>query len=371
VSVTLSYNLAFICVILLLLCNLCSSEQVDVNKTIAWDKSTLVLVHKGGAYARMIRLQDGDILCCFEYKGMAWVRRSSDNGKTWAEPIEVAKAPSGSASNPELLQLANGWVLFFYNERPDDGIHHFTIQVSVSKDKGRAWRHHSKAYEADVISKNGCWEPSAIQLPSGEIQLFFANEFPYKDSDEQEITLLRSFDNGKTWSQPKPISFRAGHRDGMPVPCMLKNGSVVVAIEDNGLSPTFHPMIIHTTDNWNEPFADGSSPRRWKAVEKPIDVEWGGAPYIRQMPSGETVLSFQSSVGRDKPHMVVYVGDENAKNFGGRSVPFEVPKNKGGWWGSLFIKDDHTITAISSCNGGVWAIDGRIVAHRQDAKDAK
>lgn len=334
--------------------------SVGESKTIAWDNSTLVLVHKGGSYARMIRLRDGDILCCFEEWDKSLVRRSADNGKTWGKPVQVAKAPSGSASNPEMLLLANGWVLFFYNERPDDGKHHFTIQVSVSKDKGRTWRHHSLAYSADVVSKNGCWEPAAIQLPAGEIQLFFANEFPYKDSDEQEITLLRSFDNGESWSKPKTVSFRAGRRDGMPVPCILKDKGIVCAIEDNGFSPMFHPMIIHTTDNWNEPFADGDCPRRWKAIEKPIDVEWGGAPYIRQMPSGETILSFQSSVGRKKPQMVVYVGDENARNFGGRSVPF-VPKSKGGWWGSLFIKDDHTITAISTCNGGVWAIDGKVL----------
>ena len=354
----------FFCALLSFLCLLCSPLGADVNNTIEWDKSTLVLVHKGGSYARMIRVKGGDILCCFEFRGTSMVRRSTDNGKTWGETTEVAKAPSGSASNPEMLQLANGWVLFFYNERPNDGVHHFTIQVSVSKDKGRTWRHHSKAYGAEVNSHNGCWEPSAIQLATGEIQLFFANEFPYKDSDEQEITLLRSCDNGKTWSKPKPISFRVGHRDGMPVPCVLKDESIVCAIEDNGLSPMFHPMIVHTTDNWNEPFASGSSPRRWRAVEKPIDVEWGGAPYIRQMPSGETILSFQSSVGRARPQMVVYVGDENARNFGGRSVPFEVPKNKGGWWGSLFIKDDHTITAISSCNGGVWAIDGKVLGVR-------
>jgi len=30
-----------------------------MNKTIEWDKSTLVLVHEGGSYARMIRLKGG------------------------------------------------------------------------------------------------------------------------------------------------------------------------------------------------------------------------------------------------------------------------------------------------------------------------
>lgn len=64
---------------------------------------------------------------------------------------------------------------------------------------------------------NGCWEPSAVLLPSGEIQLFFANEGPYTHSDEQEISLLRSYDNGYSWSHhPETVSFRSGRRDGMP-----------------------------------------------------------------------------------------------------------------------------------------------------------
>lgn len=332
-------------------------------KTIEWDSSTLLMVHKGGGYSRMIRLAGGDILCCFESERGVWVRRSSDNGRTWQDAVFVARAPSGKASNPELLQLANGWVLLMYNERPRDGVHRFTIQIAASRDEGTTWRHHSLAYQADTVSRNGCWEPAAIQLPSGEIQLFFANEYPYLDSDEQEITLLRSFDNGKTWGERETVSFRAGARDGMPVPLILQNGKgIVVAIEDNGYTKMFLPAFVHTTmeRNWKQGPATGASPRRWLAVKKPMSVEWGGAPYIRQMPSGETVLSFQSSVGRKHPQMVVYVGDEDARSFEGRTVPFDVPAEEGGWWNSLFVKDADTITAVSQCNGGIWAIDGRI-----------
>lgn len=340
-----------------------ASSAAFSGKTIVWDRSTLVEIQRGGGYPRLIRLASGDLLCCFELHRKVCVKPSADDGRTWGDAVEVAGVPSGSAANPELLQLANGWVLLMYNERPRDGVHRFSIHLSVSRDGGRTWKPHSLAYEADTVSKNGCWEPAAIQLSSGEIQLFFANEYPYKDSDEQEITLLRSFDNGRTWSKPKPVSFRPNHRDGMPVPLILKDGKgIVVAIEDNGYSLKFHPMIVHSTleDNWRSPAAGGGSPRRWRAVKTPLATEWGGAPYIRQMPSGETILSFQSSAGRKHPQMVVYVGDANARNFEGRSVPFEVPEDEGGWWNSLFVKDERTITALSQCNGGVWAIDGHI-----------
>ena len=192
-------------VALLALLIISSPAAVNVNnpttrqpKTIAWDRSTLVQVDARGAYGRMIRLTGGDVLCCFEHGDQVCVRRSKDNGKTWAARVLVATAPSGKAANPELLQLANGWVLLFYNERPADGVHRFTIQVAVSKDGGRTWRHHAQVYQADVLAKNGCWEPAAIQLPSGEVQVFFANEYPYRDTDEQEITMLRSSDHGWT-----------------------------------------------------------------------------------------------------------------------------------------------------------------------------
>jgi hypothetical protein len=62
--------------------------------------------------------------------------------------------------------------------------------------------------------------------------------------------------------------------------------------------------------------------------------------------------------------MVVYLGDSEAKNFGGKSVPFAVPPEASGLWNALFIKNETTVTAISGTviNGvrGLWAIDGRL-----------
>lgn len=336
------------------------------EKTVVWDKSTLARVGPG-SYARMIRIKGGDILCGHECGGKVCISRSKDDGRTWTEPAVVASAPQGHAANSELLELANGHILYMYNERPNDGVHRFTIQVAVSKDNGNTWKHLSKVYEADTEFHNGCWEPAAIQLPSGEVQLFFANENPYRNSTEQEISLCRSFNNGKSWTKAEAISFRAGHRDGMPSPLILKDGKgIVVAIEDNGYTLMFTPTIVWTSmeDNWRK-CATAASPNRWSAIKKPTNVEWGGAPYIRQMPTGETVLSFQSSVGRDQVQMVVYVGDENARNFTGRSVPFELPSKVGGWWNSLFVKNDKTITAVSSYEGSVWAIDGHVEAIKQ------
>ncbi|HVY91836.1 MAG TPA: exo-alpha-sialidase [Bryobacteraceae bacterium] len=307
----------------------------------------------------MVRLSDREILCAFEWGGAISVRRSADEGHTWSAPVVAASWDFGNAANPELLVLANGSILLSYNERPTDGVHAYTIRVAFSRDNGQTWRDYKTVFTAGRTSGTGCWEPALIQLASGEIDLYFSNEQPYPTTNEQEISLSRSFDNGATWSHPERASFRPGHRDGMAVPMSLQDGSgVVLSIEDNGLSGTFKPAIV--------PQASGT---RWAALETPLAAKvYAGAPYLRQFPSGETVLSVQSADGRSSPgtldysQMAVYIGDSEARGFTNVSIPFPVPPNASGLWDSLFIRNAATVTAISTTTiGGVyglWSIDG-------------
>ncbi|MBW3624172.1 MAG: glycoside hydrolase [Armatimonadetes bacterium] len=346
---------------------------------IEWDETTRVRI-QSGTYGRMIRLRNRTILCSFEAGGKSWVSPSRDNGRTWGEPVLAKALPRANAANPELLQLKSGRILLFFNQRPHTEKDPFAIGYSFSDDGGKTW-HPGKdlLYRAGQQFKDGCWEPAAVQLPSGEIQLFFANEFPYPNSGDQEITLMRSFDDGASWSAPETVSYRAGHRDGMPVPLLLKgNKGIVLAIEDSGLAPgrMLQPAIVFTPRrvNWRQPVVKGDSPRRWGALKPPLPGSvYAGAPYLRQFPSGETVLSCQSTEGgRKKPQMVVYLGDASAKNFGSRSVPFEIPGDVGGMWNALFIKDARTVTAISETviDGvhGLWALDGRLITPGKDPK---
>ena len=349
-----------------------SGDTVSPRARIEWNADTLTRIG-GGSYGRILRLDKRRLLCSYEAGGASWVCHSSDSGRTWGEPILVKSISGANAANPELLRLRDGRILLFFNQRPHSDALPFAIGYSVSDDGGRTWRSaDTLIYTAGKRPQDGCWEPAAIQLPSGEIQLFFANEAPYPDSDDQEITLMRSFDGGATWGRPETVSHRKGHRDGMPVPLILKGGKgMALAIEDNGLSPgnMLQPAIVFTPKraNWRQPVVTGDSPRRWNALRAPLPGHvYAGAPYLRQFPSGETVLSCQSAEGgRGKPRMVVYVGDSSARNFGNPSIPFEVPGDAGGMWNSLFIKDARTVTALSATTVkgvyGLWAIDGRLV----------
>jgi hypothetical protein len=321
----------------------------------------------------MIRLRNGQILCSYEAQGKSWTCLSRDEGRTWSAPVLAQALTGANAANPETLQLKSGRILLFFNQRPHDPNLPFAIGYCYSDDDGKTWRPAPKLlYEAGKRPQVGCWEPAAIQLPSGEIQLFFANEAPYPDSDDQEITLLRSFDGGTDWTAPQAVSHRAGHRDGMPVPLVLKGGKgIAVAIEDNGLAPGYQlqPAIVFTPAraNWRQPVTEGGSETRWGALQPPLPGDvYAGAPYLRQFPSGETVLSCQITDGdRKRPRMAVFVGDAEARNFRNRSIPFDVPDDAGGMWNSLFVKNARTVTAISETvvNGvhGLWAVDGHLL----------
>lgn len=344
-----------------------------------WNTNTLSLVQSNGYYARMIRLQNGQVICGFDYDRKIWVRQSDDGGKTWRKPVMVVEWPHGRLTNTELLQLRDGSLLCFYNERPDhrrrrptsSASHRYAICMARSADDGKTWSDPETLYRAGAEFENGCWEPAAIELPSGEVQMFFSNEGPYRTTDEQEITLLRSKDGAHTWADPEKVSFRPNARDGMPVPLVLNDGrGIAFTVEDNGLSGKFKPSVVFTTlsDNWHSGTRTTGSTNRWGALRVPLAPEiYAGAPYLRQMPDGKTILSFQrGDTGELKnARMVVCIGDENAKNFDSPSQPFPQAAGTSQLWNSLFIKNADTVVALSETriNGifGIWSIEGRLV----------
>ncbi|MHB8898065.1 MAG: sialidase family protein, partial [Thermoguttaceae bacterium] len=338
-------------------------------------------------------------LCAYSRHTFVATRRSTDDGKTWQAETVAVEYPSGHATNAELLVLRSpsgadaaipankgdppgggpttdsspSRVLLLYNERPTDGKSPYAIGVCTSDDGGRSWQNHRRIYAAGTKSDVGCWEPAAVELPGGEIQLFFADEGPYPASDEQQITRLRSLDGGRTWLRPEPVAFRPGHRDGMPVPLLLPGGNrIALAIEDNGLAGHFKPAILTLSVTDARPLPIGADDeRRQSALADTLpDEVYAGAPYLVGIPTGATVLSVQSTEDRGEPHahpnsqMVIYVGDNTAHQFAARSVPFEGLTDAPGLWNSLFVKDAETITALSTTTidgiQGLWAIDGRV-----------
>ncbi len=353
---------------------------------VGWDYRTLNEVYGGSSsYARFHRLDDGRIICTFERRGTSMVTFSEDEGQTWSEPKTVVESKNGViAAVPELIQLESGEILLAYNPRPPDDnqdpSRRFSIKLKISRDGGSTWEHLADVYEGGYQGTNSVAEPIMIQLESGEIQLYFANEYRYPNSNDQDITMFRSYDKGETWEDETIVSYRSGYRDGMPVPVILKNnGGIAMAIEDNGLSGDFKPVLVWSSmsDNWTQGSVGGNSQRRWRALDDGSQLapgDYGGGPYLVQLDNGPTILSFQSNKGRQGPWrestMMVAIGNGSARDFNRVSEPFDVPEGRRALWNSLFVKDQQTITAVSTTTAfntenpdfqQVYAIDGHII----------
>lgn len=370
--------------ILLLIFSACQGEKDhnDQYYYIEWDRASLLRIAEEGGYPRLRRLNDGSFLAAYENRqGDVVVKRSSNEGVSWDDPVTAYEKfefvdPASSAStvvniaNPEIVQLANGDILLASNLRPrKEGLYPFSIALKRSVDKGRTWFQAQILYQAAPFFRDGCWEPSFLILPDGTVQIYFANESPYRNSDEQEISMIRSVDNGYTWSEnPTTVSFRQGYRDGMPV-AIHDGTNIYLAIEDN-LSGQFKPYIIRSAVDspWVEAVRK-DSPYRYSALRSPLpDTVYAGAPYLIRTENNVYVLSYQTTNNRsfdwERSTMEIQVSGVPS-DFSNPSQPFIVPLSKEAKWNSLADLGNNTIAALASTNFegekiGVWMIKGKI-----------
>ncbi|MGV8093116.1 MAG: exo-alpha-sialidase [Mangrovibacterium sp.] len=356
---------------------------------IAWDYNSMQRLAPLGerslfwaGYPRVRRLNDGTLMAVYETEGNGEMVYSKDNGKTWNGPFVTfkkhtftnnkGKSTDINIANSELTQLQNGNLIMACNYRPVTyEIAPFAIAVRRSTDMGQSWTADQVIYEGGPRFTDGCWEPAFLQLPNGELQVYFANEAPFLTSDEQNISMISSSDNGITWSnEVKTVSFRVGRRDGMPVP-FLVDDEILVAIEDNKIGQ-FKPYIVRSkiSDNWSSPVL-ADSPNREYALKQPLpDEVYAGAPYLMGVPSGEVVLSYQTTGGRtsdwERSTMEVAIGDHTGRDFEKLTRPFLVPLDREAKWNSVSLWDEKTVVAASttsfrSPNCEVWIIKGHII----------
>lgn len=335
---------------------------------IFWDLISRSTVFTNGWYSRMVELKDGRLMAACESNGIS-IAYSSNKGLAWTAATKLTSNTNNTPNCvPDLIQLKDGTIIVAYNPRPSQPYtpdRHYGIRCKRSTDNGVTWSDEIVVYNASYIWDDGCWEPSMLELPSGELQLYFANEAPYTTSGEQEISMCKSFDGGLTWTAAQRISYRAGYRDGMPVPVLLKDQSeIAVIIEDNGWPGVgdFFPTTVRCplSTNWNNYYVAANSTNR----NKTLDFTYcpnatGGAPYLRVLPSGKTVMSYQSTYNHGtKLSMLVAVGDEKAKNFKALQHPFKVGDTDAVMWNSLCVIDTGIVVAVGGVNNNIEMIKG-------------
>jgi hypothetical protein len=257
-------------------------------------------------------------------------------------------------SSADCLVLSNGDILAFSPFRTEKGYKMIPedngIAIVRSRDGGHTW----EGYQVIFVGQN--WEPFAMELESGEIQVYFTDSDPEFKGSSAGVSLLRSFDGGDTWTQQCYISrhfkgmaldqknnvMARAYCDQMPSVCTLGDGktkfmameSVQYEDDDTSKEKTYMLSFVWNDDNWKDTIkGDQTGP------ERKVDHAFRGcAPYVGYFPSGETILSY------NRERLYFRVGNEKADNFAD-ALPYSPFEKSYGYWGSFEILDDHSLFA--------------------------
>ena len=265
------------------------------------------------------------------------------------------------------------------------------LAMRKSSDGGKTWS------EEKVIYTGSNWEPSLLQLPDGEIQVYFTHGGPKIQPQmeagipESEMVpssgtaIIRSKDNGKTWDpyvmEPPYAAHRVSQQythtdkgiqvftDQMPCAILLNNTkTIALAMESKfmeGSKEVYYITMAYNDDNW----AVGLGIDEEGPADKQENMYLGAAPYLRQFPSGETILSNNRS-----SHFQIRLGDSLAREFGD---PID-PMHGTGFWGSLELIQSHIVVGtmtyarkVSGQQQNRIMISQNVLNHRIDVPQAK
>ena len=183
---------------------------------------------------KLARLADGTVLLSYfviDWSSQprhtthgAFVRRSTDGGRTWGEPAVAGMGMTGGgilawhASHGAVVELPGGDLLYpVYGHRADEKW--WQASVVRSTDGGRTW-----AGEATIAAGEGInfQEPTLTVVGDQVVSLI--------RTDVERAYLSRSDDGGRTWSEPARTDMPASSHHALP----LSTGEVLVTYGDLG-----------------------------------------------------------------------------------------------------------------------------------------
>ena len=348
-------------------------------------------------YPRLKKKADGSYILFFQYAtyGPHIYYAHSKDLVHWEAPEVLYNAehyrykneslPNGAGVtyfvNCDAVVLQNGDILTVtsyrnkevYRDHPELA----GIYLRRSTDGGRTWSAETSIY------KGVNWEPSIIELSSGEIQIFFSQVSPgiarwglKENRNSTGTAMISSADGGYTWTpnvteapwQAK-IAFQQyvlevegspSFTDQMSVVTELYDGTLAAVCESKDANKDFHISIIYSDAAWSDsPDYDKTGP-----ADRQSNLFQGAAPYIRKMPSGEVVIGY----GENNDYCL-RVADGSARNIGAPLQAF----SKAGYWGSVEVTGANRLTAVypavSEQNGNAILLENFYLNHMVYASD--
>ena len=345
-------------------------------------------------YPRVKRLRDGSYLlftqdrrvssCVYYAKSPDGLHYGARNVFYRSRPVvrEDGEEDTLCYATTDALVLSNGDVLAFTSFRYNKGYaldaKYCGILMRRSSDNGNTWSKERLIY----LGRN--WEPSAIERPDGEIQVYFSHTAPkfYLDPTVRTASkihtssgsaIIRSRDGGEHWepdvmgapyaawrvSQNYVETMENGTKiftNQMPVALSLHNGDIALATESDMMVGRFMLTMSYSSDNWARPLGiDEDGP-----ADKTPAFTYGAGPYLAQFPSGETVLFFNT---QDK--FFVRMGDERARGFSEKNEILAF-SGRTGYWGTVLVDTPHSLLACAPHVREERDETGRIVSVNND-----
>lgn len=265
-------------------------------------------------------------------------------------------------TNGDIIAVASYRANVGYKEKPLDA----GIVMLRSKDNGISWSTPIEIY------RGVNWEPSLLQLPTGEIQCYFTDSSRtlYEGTDTGTAMIV-SNDLGVTWApsfgnNPYYVIRTKHTKDGktyfndqMPVAIKLNGTNELAAAVEANIGQYYISLAYSGDDGkWDQLTVTQEGP-----VDKNDFAFEGSAPYIVQFPSGETILSYNKS-----STFFMKMGDAKARNFGEAYSPFTGK----GYWGSMERIDAHQLIGVMpNTSSGVVMLSKFILNHDITATNRK
>lgn len=152
-----------------------------------------------------------------EYSG-SFVKVTSDNGKKFSDKIRVGvSAPHGP------VKLKDGSLMYMGNKF-DRKKKYPQVEILKSCDGGYTWEYVGTVPYGSGITKKFYVEPHMIELPDGSLLGVIRDQSTYeKQGKVFRVLTTRSEDRGKTWSVPQPLGI-----EGSPPHLMMHSSGALI-----------------------------------------------------------------------------------------------------------------------------------------------